>query len=230
MLELMHFVIPIAVGLSSFNPNGRNGNPTEEERKKNRMETLQKNTTRFWRLYQANKEQRKHKDKFMTITFRTLPPTIKECDDELRKFIKRLSRFTKTEIQYQGIRELQLEHDRNGNHYHIIFYGLPFVPHSKLLELWCKRNLYQDESKPSGINIKAIDDGYNEITNYLTSYLLKEIIENDFIHGHRVIIESKGLRKPIKHDFEDVIHLPQVDEIEKAVSFIDRKITYYRMR
>lgn len=230
ILEIIDFENPVPIGMNGNNPNGRNGNTTEEEKIENRKKTLKRNISSFWRLFNANKDKHKNKDKFMTLTFRRLPPSIKECDYQLNKFIKRLKYFSKTNIQYQGIRELQLEHDRNGNHYHIIFYNLPFIPHSKLLELWCDGNPYQDDKNRSGVNIKAIDDGYNEMTNYLTSYLLQEVIENDFLKGHKIIIKSKGLKKPIRSNLTTRLFEPKIDEIKKALSFIDNKITYYQMK
>ena len=228
--EILDFGNVVLTDCEPLNPDGRNGNATDEQKKNNRIRTIQKNKSSFTRYYHANKEQHKHKDKFMTITFRNLPETIALCDNELKKFIKRLKRYTKTEIQYQGIRELQMEALRFGNHYHIIFYNLPFIPHEKLLELWCVGNPYQDANNRSGVNIKAIQDGLDDVKNYLTSYLLVELLENDFLQGHKIMLKSKGLKKPSKIDLPEKIYKPQIDEIEKALSFIDNKITYYLLK
>jgi len=239
--EIMDFTNPIPIQENIiYNPYGRKGTISsketqeekEEKQKNNRLKTLKRNTTAFWRLYNCNANKHKDKDKFLTLTFRTLPDSIKECDRQLSNFFKRLMRYISRKIEYQGIRELQLENDRQGNHYHIIIYNMPYVKHSELLKLWCVGNPFMDSSdgKLSGVNIKAIDDGMNDITSYLTSYLLKEIIENDFLEGHKIIIQSKNLLKPVKINYHAKKYEPQIDEIKKALSFIDNKITYYRLK
>jgi hypothetical protein len=88
----------------------------------------------------------------------------------------------------------------------------------------------QSDGKRSGVNIKAIETGLTEVSGYLTSYLLKEIIENDFLTGHKIIIKSNDLKKPIKHNYEKQVFVPSIDEIKKALSFIDSKTTYYRIK
>lgn len=243
--EILDFHIPIPVGENVVNnPTGRKGKKLScdasgviigideilEKQKENRLKTLKRNTSKFWRLYNCNKNQYQELDKFMTLTFRNLPPDLESCDYQLKKFVQRLKRYTKSRIEYQGIRELQLENDRNGTHYHIIFYGLPFIPHKTLLTLWCNDNPYQDNKKLSGVNIKAIDKGFNEMSNYLTSYLLKELINNDFMKGHKLIIKSNGLREPIKLDSSRMDIVPGITEIKKALSYCDSKTTYWRTK
>jgi len=235
--EILHFINYITVNENNIpNPNGRNGNGeilSEEEfntkKKKNRTRTLQRNTAKLWRLYLCNKGQYKEKDKFMTLTFRNLPKTIDLADYELKKFIQRLKYYSKSNIEYLGIRELQMTFDRYGIHYHIIFFNLPYIPHSMLLKLWCKTNPYQDNKKPPGVNIKAINQGYEEMSNYLTSYQLKEIIENDFIEGKYTLLKSNGLIKPKRTNFDTITIQPTIDQIKKGLSFIENKITYYRL-
>jgi hypothetical protein len=243
--EILDFNVPLPVGENVVNnPTGRKGKKITvdeygqiigideilENQKDNRLKTLKRNTSKFWRLYNCNKNQHTEPDKFLTLTFRTLPDDIEACDYELKKFVQRLKRYTKSRIEYQGIRELQLENDRNGTHYHIILYGMPFVPHSQLLTLWCKGNVYQDETKPSGVNIKGIAKGFDEMSNYLTSYMLKELINNDFLKGHKLIIKSAGLRQPIRLDSNRIITVLGIDEIKKGLSYCDSKTTYWRTK
>jgi len=236
--EILHFNNYLTInGNRSQNPNGRNGNGeylSEEELKekqnKNRTRTLQRNTAKLWRLYNCNKGQYKEKDKFMTLTFRYLPDTIDQADYQLKKFMQRLKYYCKKNFQYLGIRELQLKYDRNGIHYHIIFFGLPYIKHSELLTIWCKGNPYQDNKKLSGVNIKAINEGYKEMNNYLTSYQLKELLEYDFVGSKYVLLKSMDLIQPIKKDYNKITVLPSIDEIKKGLSFLENKITYYRLQ
>jgi len=235
--ELLHFNQYTTIGeKNGKNPNGRNGNGEilsneeyQDKQTKNRIKTLRRNTAKLWRLYNCNKGQYKQKDKFMTLTFRELPQTIDEADYELNKFIKRLKYYCKKKFEYLGIRELQLTFDRNGIHYHIIFFGLPYIKHSELLKLWCYGNPYQDKQKPSGVNIKAINEGYKEMSNYLTSYQLKDILDHDFVKGKYTLLKSMNLIQPTKKDFEKKTIFPTIDQIKKGLSFIENKITYYRL-
>jgi len=233
IVELLDFINPLPIGENKVNnPLGRKGTNliSLETKQENREKTIKRNTSKFWRLYNCNKDHYKEKDKFLTLTFRRLPSSITACDYELKKFIQRLQRFTKSKLQYLGTRELQLEFDRSGTHFHILLFGMPYVPHADLLRLWCKGNPYQDESKPSGVNIKGVADGFKEMSNYLTSYMLKQLIENDFMEGHKIIIQSRGLLKPIRHDSTCLDIVPMIQDIKKGLSFIDNRITYYRIQ
>ncbi len=235
--ELLHFNQYVTINENEIkNPNGRNGNGEilsneeyQEKQDKNRKKTLQRNIAKLWRLYNCNKGKYKQKDKFMTLTFRNLPETIDLADYELKKFIQRLKYYCKKKFEYLGIRELQLTFDRNGIHYHILFFGLPYIKHSELLRLWCYGNPYQDETKASGVNIKAIKEGYNEMSNYLTSYQLKEILEHDFVKGKYTLLKSMNLIQPIKKDYDHKSIQPTIDQIKKGLSFIENRITYYRL-
>jgi len=236
-IELMDFKNPLSINENTvLNPNGRNGNPelhSEEEyqiiKEDNRKKTLQRNIVRLWRLYHSNKGKYKHRDKFITLTFRELPDCINTADLELNKFIKRLKKFARSKIEYIGTRELQKENDRNGIHYHIILFGCPFIAHHELLKLWCIHNPYMDINNPSGVNIKAIKDGLGDMTNYLTSYQVKELLEDDFIQGHKTLIQSRHLIQPIITDYEAIAYIPGIEDIKKGLSFLDNKITYYRI-
>jgi len=236
-IELMDFKNPISINENTvLNPNGRNGNPelyTEEEyqenKKENRKKTLQRNISKLWRLYHSNQGKYKTRDKFITLTFRELPDCIISADLQLNKFIKRLKKYARSKIQYLGTRELQKENDRNGIHYHLILFGCPFIPHHELLKIWCSHNPYMDEKIPSGVNIKAIKDGLGDMTNYLTLYQVKELLEDDFIEGHKTLIKSMNLIQPVVTDYETILHIPNAEDIKKGLSFLDNKITYYRI-
>lgn len=235
--ELIEFQTPI----SKTNPivrnkDGRNGNtihtltPEEQEQAhlEYRQRTINRQSANLWRTHQANANQYKERDKFMTLTTRIPELDISKIDYQFKKMIIKLRRLTKADFQYQAVRELQ---ERGALHYHILFYGLPFVPHMKLLELWNKSNPYMNEEKASGVNIKGIKEGLNDMTNYLTSYQLKALLENlDFLKGRRTVLRSKNLKQPIITEFEEVQIVPLAEDIKKGVTFIDSNVTYYRFK
>jgi len=237
--ELIEFRFPLNDMFSmSRNKDGRNGSiinelPEEERRIRHleyRTRTINRNTAQIWRIHHANANQWPELDKFLTLTFRANVNSIDECDYIFKKFFKRLRYFTKTNIQYQAIRELQ---ERGALHYHTLVYNMPYVPHEKLLEMWNYNNkfMFNEDDKMSGVNIKAIKEGLNEITNYLTSYALKDLLENmDFLETRKTILFSRSLKKPNVLEFEDAIYSPTSEEIEKGLSFIDSNVTYYRYK
>jgi len=225
------------------NKHGRNGSIIneleselrEKEKLENRIRTISRNTAKLWRLHNSNANQYKELDKFMTLTFYENVNDITACDIQLKKFFKRLVYFTGVRFQYLGARELQtLNQDttgRNALHYHMFLYNMPFVLHSKLLELWCHNNPFMKKGELTGVNIKAIDNGIQEITNYLTSYALKELIENkDFLQGRKTLIMSYGLIKPKISEFPDIQIIPGESDITKGITFLDSLVTYYRLK
>ena len=200
----------------------------EEKRKEYRIRTLARASSSLWRTHQANANQYKEKDKFLTLTTKEAITDIDAMDYQFKKFIQRLKRNTKTKIQYQAVRELQ---ERQAIHYHVIIYGMPFVPHSTLLELWNKDNPYTSKKKLSGVNIKAIADGLEEMTNYLTSYQLKDLIEKgDWLLGRKTILASKDLKKPDVMEYPDEAIKPLPHQIKKGITFLDSNVTYYRLK
>lgn len=217
------------------NPFGREGlqshlsvSETQQLKLDNRVKILKRNSTLFWRLFNSNKGQYKHKDKFMTLTFRDNINDIDQCDNEFKKFIKRLRYNVSDKIEYQSIRELQ---QRGALHYHIIVYNMPYTPYNELLTLWATNNPFVDQKKPSGLNIRSIDDGISEVSNYLTSYMIKDLLENrDFLTGRKTILKSRGLKTPDVVEFDSDYIVPKVEEIKKGITFLDSKVTYYRFK
>jgi len=242
--ELIEFHFPYDNAMPIVrNKHGRNGSiinelekeMKEKEKLENRIRTISRNTAKLWRLHNSNANQYKELDKFMTLTFAENVNDISACDLQLKKFFKRLMYFTGVKFEYLGARELQHENKettgRNALHYHMFLYGMPFVAHSKLLELWNYNNPFMTPGKLTGVNIKAIADGLNEMTSYLTSYALKEMIENkDFLQGRKTLIKSYGLLKPKISEFSDIEIELQASDITKGITFLDSFVTYYRLK
>lgn len=214
------------------NPFGRDGDKsievTAETVLNNRIKTIKRNTAKLWRVHNANANQYKHKDKFVTLTFRANINDIDKCDRIFKIFIQRLNYFIGWKIEYQAVRELQ---SRGSLHYHMLAYNMPFVKHSDLLEIWAKNNEFVNQDKKSGVNIKAIDDGFQEMTSYLTGYMLKEMLENmDFLKGRKTILKSRGLKQPTVINYPEIEIEVVADDIKKGLTFLDSQVTYYRLK
>lgn len=199
----------------------------KETKKENRKKTISRNITSIKDLVLSNINQWEEIEKFLTLSFRIIP-SINQADYELKKFIKRLKYNYKKDIQYIAIRELQKENNRNAVHYHIFLFNCPYIKHSELLKHWCDHNPYMDKQKPSGVNIQAIKKGLNQVINYLTGYTLKDLTEeDDFLAGRKMVLKSKGLKKPIIKDYDQFENSPfSKNTIKKGVSYLDNKITY----
>lgn len=200
-----------------------------DNKKANRIKTLRRNASKLRKIVLSNMDQYKHKDKFLTLTFRIDPESIDNADYELDKFIKRLRYKYGKGILIAGIRELQKENNRNAIHYHLFLFNCPYIPHSELLLLWCKGNQYMDIEKPSGVNIQAIRKGLNQVINYLTGYALKDLLnEEDWLQGRKTLILSQGLKKPVIVDYEKLQDTPLKPEtFKKAFCFIDTRVECY---
>lgn len=197
-------------------------------RKENRKKVIYRNKTMIKDLVKSNIGQWSGRDKFVTVTFRRLPHTIEEADYQVKNFIAKLRYHYSKELQYLAIRELQKENDRNGIHYHIFIFNSPYMPQEELLIHWCKDNPYMDLENASGVNIQAIKQGLNQVINYLTGYTLKDLTEeDDFLAGRKIILKSKGLKKPLINDYESFEDCPFSSQtIKKGLSFLESKITY----
>lgn len=240
LIEHICFYEPIIYDNKTNNITGRRGkqkNLTEDEKlekiKKsydNRKETINSNKSYLRRLMMANQGQYKELDKFITLTFKKNSSSINECDREFNNFIKRLKRYTTADFKYLAVREKQ---DRGAIHYHCIFYNLPFIKHKILLELWNKNNLLMGgSSKLSGVNIKGIEEGTLIISSYMSKYFVKQLEEDDFLKGRKIILKSRDLIKPkeIKSESSfDELGL-KIEDIDYMCTFLDTKVTYVKKK
>lgn len=240
LIEHICFYEPIIYDSVSINPNGRQGSQEEvsytklQQRKKRnkqrRLETIQSNKSYLRRLMMTNANQYKECDKFMTLTFKKNSSSISECDREFINFIKRLKRYTTNNFKYLAVREKQ---DRGAIHYHCIFYNLPFIKHRILLEIWNKNNsLMIGAKKLSGVNIKGIDEGNMIISSYMSKYFMKQLEEDDFLKGRKILLKSRDLIKPkesVSVKTFDELDI-NVDEIEFMCTFLDSKVTYVKKK
>lgn len=137
------------------------------------------------RLINANIGQYKESDKFLTLTFKENITDRKHTNYEFMKFIQRLKyEVGEKEFEYIGVVEKQ---KRGAIHYHVIFFGLPFIKANKLKDLWSHGNI-----KVNKINI---DDG---LSSYLSKYITKDL-DNGRNKKEKRYLSSKGLMKPLEY-------------------------------
>lgn len=239
LIEHICFYEPIIYNNKTNNLAGRKGKEVttiDDELNKikksydNRKETINSNKSYLRRLMIANANQYKECDKFMTLTFKKNSSSINECDREFTNFIKRLKRYTTKSFKYLAVREKQ---DRGAIHYHCIFYDLPFIKHRILLEIWNKNNsLMLGASKLSGVNIKGIEEGTMIISSYMSKYFLKQLEEDDFLKGRKILLKSRDLIQP--KETKSVLSFDElglnIEDIDYMCTFLDTKVTYVKKK
>lgn len=205
--EVYQYGIPQWKGYENTYKGGRRGlsDDLSERKEENRNATLSKARKTIRNLVNSNVYQYGNiTPKFMTLTFKENITNIDEANKEYRKFIKRLNYYVlgskKCDLKYTCVSEIQdgsREYiDKDGNkrnglgrgaiHYHVIFYNLPYVPHSALLNIWGSSN---------GLRINKIDNVDN-VGAYVCAYLTKQGCEA--FEGKKVYFNSRGLKKPIE--------------------------------
>lgn len=108
----------------------------KETHEKNKDENLARNEqrakTKLRRLTNHNLGKYKHKDKFVTLTFKENVIDRKYANLEFIKFIKRLrTRFQG--VQYVAVIEKQ---KRGAIHFHVVIYNLPYIKKDELQRIW----------------------------------------------------------------------------------------------
>lgn len=178
-------------GGEGTNKNGRSGGSqelTEEEKSLNRQKVLRRGQTRLRRLINANVWQ--YGDitpKFLTLTFAENIIDLRSANKSWMLFIKRLNWFMfrtrRGHLKYSVVIEFQ---KRGAVHYHAIFYNLPYIPNSKLREIWGQGFL----------KINKISDCDN-VGAYVTKYMSKNN-EDERLKEKRSFFNSRDLLEPLE--------------------------------
>lgn len=105
---------------------------------------------------------------------------LKECKKCLNKYHKKLNYHYGYTAKYIAVPEVQ---KRGAIHFHIIYFGLPYIKQTELKKLWAYGTTY----------IKSIDYGENSFTN-ITSYILK----SQSISKNRYFTSRNNLKQPIE--------------------------------
>ena len=117
--------------------------------------------------------------KFITLTFKD-KIDLKECKKCLNKYHKKLNYHYGYTAKYIAVPELQ---KRGTIHFHIIYFGLPYIKQAELKKLWTYGTTY----------IKAIEYGESSFNN-LAEYILK----SKSISRNRYFTSRNNLKQPIE--------------------------------
>jgi len=125
--------------------------------------------------------------KFMTLTFKDNIQDVKYTNVEFKKFIKRLNYYLynekKQNLKYLAVWEKQ---KRGAIHYHIIFFGFPFINLDDLNKIWGN----------GFVKINKIDvDSKDNRGRYVSKYFTKDIDDKDY--KQKAFFKSQNLKKPI---------------------------------
>lgn len=123
-------------------------------------------------MINANLDSFSNLDKFVTLTFKNDVRDLETANREFKIFIQRLNRYLKKNgygvAKYVCVPEPQ-EQNRDGViHFHVIFFGLPYIPNLELRKLWAPK----DWKYGNWVRINAIWK-YRDIAGYLVNYMDK---------------------------------------------------------
>lgn len=193
-----------------------------------------------WEDYDGGKQY----TKFVTLTFRNddmFTRDLEWCNNEVSKYMKKICYnlydrvvyegtkrekivgLNKNVLKYISVPELQ---ERGVWHFHIVFFNMPYVKHSKLLKWW-------GGSKKGSVNIKAIKEKSEGmvsryVVKYMTSGMGKEDKKKEVskkaeynqylklgLEDSRRYNPSRGLHQPIKISYN-----ADKSELEEVVKFL----------
>lgn len=143
---------------------------------------------RLRRLVNANINQWKEKDKFLTLTFAEKEDYSEYTRDEVsycfKKFKMRFEYQLKKKFEYIAV----IERGSEGTerlHLHIILFNMPYIKQSDLLEIWQYGGVFVERVKTA-----------KEVAKYMTKYVDKTL-DSDYIpKGKKFYFTSRGLLKP----------------------------------
>jgi hypothetical protein len=156
---------------------GRSVEASDEDKQANRALVLSRAQKRVRRLINAN---RGHDTKFITLTFAENLQDLDKANLHFNRFIKRL-RYRFGKFGWLVVPEFQ---KRGAVHYHMVTFGLGYVPNSVLRNIWGH----------GFVRINRCDD----VTN-LGAYVCKYMTKHsgvDKLQGRKSWWCSRGLKEP----------------------------------
>lgn len=205
----------------------------EQEKRLDRMnKTRQEAKWRILRLVDCNFDDR---TSFLTLTTKENIQDRDEFCNYFKSFIKRYNyqvfNSKKSKLRYLAVLERQ---KRKAWHVHILLFGVPFVPHKELLEMW-------------GLGAVRINrlDNLDEVSNagrYVAKYMEKgigqELLES---FGKKAYLSSRNLLRPeeSKIFLKDNLEFKQsailyeteyVSKIFRDGNLIDNPVRYRKIR
>lgn len=213
IVEVYDYEKTIFKGKSS---SGGRHHTDSENTEKNREITLNRARKDIRRLINSNVGKYGEMAKFVTLTFADNVTDVETANYEFKKYVKRLNyevfNSKKGILKYTAVPEVQ---KRGAIHYHCIFYNMPYVKHSQLLELWNVGN----EVQKGSLNVKKIEHVDN-IGAYVCKYLTKDT--SSVFEGKKCYFNSRGLYKP-----EEIYKEKEVASfVEELTTSNDYKLTY----
>lgn len=222
------------------------GTTSEEEYLKRRRKTLNADKNKIQDLINTNLFAWKdHKGlrcspKFLTLTFRENIKDIKRANSIFKNYIKRLNYFIQTkyfkDVKYDGLKyvsviEFQDKNNRGAVHYHILLFNMPYISHSKLMELWKYGGVYIEGFIRNNKKInfayskkdkcfKSTGQVIKNVGAYITktmNYMIKNL-SDERLRGQKCYLLSKGLLKPTVIDLNDC-------EVKKEISVLGQTLT-----
>lgn len=204
VVELYEYEYRVKVGEETRKKRGKGsaGPPDPDDREK----ALQRARRELRRLINANAGKHGDKDVFLTLTFAENVTDLKKANYEFKKFRQRLEYELKRKLKYVSVVEFQ---KRGAVHYHVLFFGMPYVPAEAVREVWGN----------GFIKLNVINDvGVDNVGAYVTKYMSKSMIEDERLRGKKCYFSSRGLFKPV----ERVLEKEEIDRLRDGLS--DKKV------
>lgn len=189
------------------NNNGRKGNKDtvgkewiyeNEEKNKNRSDSLQKARKRLRREINANVGQWEEETKFITLTYAENMQDLKSSNYNFKKFIQRLNYQLDIKLKYSCVVEFQ---KRGAIHYHLLAYNLPYIENSELAKIWSH----------GFVKINNIDNVDN-VGAYVTKYMTKDNDDPRLVE-QKCHFSSRGLKK----SQEAVIDEKEIETLKESL-------------
>ncbi|MGN7311549.1 rolling circle replication-associated protein [Alkalicoccobacillus gibsonii] len=207
--------------------------PIKQQERLNRM-----NKTRMeakWNLLRMVDANFCDKTSFLTLTTKKNILDRDEFNNELKTFIKRFNynilETKQSKLKYCAVLERQ---QRGCWHTHILLFGVPYVPHDKLLKLWGHGAVRINK-------LKHLDDSSNAgryIVKYMEKAIGQELLES---FGKKAYLNSRNLKKPEETKFFSKDNLKfnesavlyetsYTSKIYRCGRLVDNKVRYRKIK
>jgi hypothetical protein len=165
----------------------------EQQERLNRMsKTRLEAKWKFLRIVDSNFCD---KTSFLTLTTKENIQDRYRFTIELKKFIKRINYHVfntkKSKLKYLAVLERQ---QRRAWHSHILLFGVPYIPHNKLLKLWRHGSVRINK-------LSHLDDSSNAgryVVKYMEKGIGQELLES---FGKKAFLNSRNLKRPEETKF-----------------------------
>lgn len=116
------------------------------------------------RLDRRQIHQMRYKPRFVTLTYGSAYPDAKTAKGHLRAFLKRLAR----RWPVGGVWRLEFQ-ERGAPHFHLLLFGLPYVPVGELQAQW---NEASEQDNANSLDLEVVRS-LNGVMYYVSKYMAK---------------------------------------------------------